>query len=66
MALLQGKMGSAVPTRPPVCGMNPYSSPLQVYYDKTGKEIPGGDKESMRQGRDLEDYVARRFMKRPD
>lgn len=47
-----------------VCGMNPYSSPLQVYYDKTGKEIPGGDKESMRQGRDLEDYVARRFMEK--
>ena len=38
-----------------VCGMNPYSSPLQVYYDKTSKEIPGGYKESMRQGRDLED-----------
>lgn len=45
-----------------VCGLNPYSSPLQVYLDKTGADVGDRDNEAMRQGRDLEDYVARRFM----
>ena len=45
-----------------VCGLNPYSSPLQIFYDKTSKEMLDKDSELMRQGRDLEEYVARRFM----
>lgn len=45
-----------------VCGLNPYSSSLQVYLDKTSGESSGYDNEAMRQGRDLEEYVARRFM----
>lgn len=45
-----------------VCGMNPYRSVMQVYLDKTSPEIEVTDNESMRLGRDLEDYVARRFM----
>lgn len=45
-----------------VCGMNPYRSAMQVYLDKTNPEIEVTDNESMRLGRDLEDYVARRFM----
>ncbi|MDO4329089.1 MAG: YqaJ viral recombinase family protein [Lachnospiraceae bacterium] len=45
-----------------VCGLNPYTSPMGVYKDKTSEEISDTDKESMRQGRDLEDYVAQRFM----
>lgn len=44
-----------------VCGMNPYSSPMKVYYDKTTEEISDYDNEAMRQGRDMEEYVARRF-----
>ena len=44
-----------------VCGLNPYRSPLAVYQDKTGTETDDTDSESMRQGRDFEDYVARRF-----
>lgn len=44
-----------------VCGLNPYSSPMKVYYDKTSDETGDFDNESMRQGRDLEEYVARRF-----
>lgn len=44
-----------------ICGLNPYSSPMSVYQDKTGQEQTGQDNEAMRQGRDLEDYVARRF-----
>ena len=35
-----------------VCGLNPYSSPLQVFYDKTSEEVQEKDSESMRQGRD--------------
>lgn len=45
-----------------VCGLNPYRTAIQVYYDKTTDEIQQTDNEAMRQGRDLEDYVARRFM----
>ena len=44
-----------------ICGLNPYSSPMSVYQDKTSQEQTGQDNEAMRQGRDLEDYVARRF-----
>ena len=45
-----------------ICGLNPYASPMSVYYEKTSLETEDFDNESMRQGRDLEDYVARRFM----
>lgn len=45
-----------------ICGLNPYASPMSVYSDKTSEDIDTKDNESMRQGRDLEDYVARRFM----
>jgi len=45
-----------------VCGLNPYSSPLQVFLDKTSEDIEETDNEAMRIGRDLEGYVAQRFM----
>lgn len=45
-----------------ICGLNPYVSPMSVFYEKTSSEIEDYDNESMRQGRDLEEYVARRFM----
>lgn len=45
-----------------ICGLNPYASPMSVYRDKTCEDLSDPDSESMRQGRDLEDYVARRFM----
>lgn len=44
-----------------VCGLNPYRTAIQVYYDKTSDSIEDVDNEAMRQGRELEDYVARRF-----
>jgi len=44
-----------------ICGLNPYVSPMNVYLDKTTETIDLEDNEAMRQGRDLEDYVARRF-----
>ena len=45
-----------------VCGVNPYSSPMKVFLDKTGGETEEIDNEAVRQGNDLEDYVAQRFM----
>lgn len=45
-----------------VCGLNPFASPMSVYRDKVSVAAEADDNESMRQGRDLEDYVARRFM----
>lgn len=44
-----------------ICGLNPYTSAIEVYLDKTSEEITDNDNEAMRQGRDLEDYVAQRF-----
>lgn len=46
-----------------ICGMNPYSSPMKVYQDKTSDTIEEHENnESIRQGHDLEEYVAQRFM----
>ena len=45
-----------------VCGLNPYRTAMEVYYDKTSDEIEDIDNEAMRQGREFEEYVARRFM----
>ena len=45
-----------------VCGVNPYSSPMKVFLDKTGGGTEEIDNEAVRQGNDLEDYVAQRFM----
>lgn len=44
-----------------VCGLNTYRTAIQVYYDKTSDSIEDVDNEAMRQGRELEEYVARRF-----
>lgn len=44
-----------------ICGLNPYVSAFQVYQDKITDNIEETDNEAMRQGRDLEDYVAQRF-----
>ncbi len=45
-----------------VCGLNPFSSPMKLFYDKTGENTEEQDSETLRQGRDLEEYVAQRFM----
>ena len=44
-----------------ILGLNPYRSAFQVYHDKISDTIENMDNEAMRQGRDLEDYVAQRF-----
>ena len=45
-----------------ICGLNPYSTAIAVFQDKVQQLPEKEDNESMRQGRDLEEYVARRFM----
>lgn len=45
-----------------LCGTDPYKSAFKVWLDKTSEEISDEDNEAMRQGRDLEGYVAERFM----
>lgn len=45
-----------------IVGMNPWATPYTVWADKTGRSQPKEDNEAMRQGRDLEQYVADRWM----
>ncbi len=45
-----------------ICGVNPYSSAMKVFKDKTSEEVEEQDNEAIRIGHDLEDYVAQRFM----
>ena len=44
-----------------IAGFNPYSSAYSVYWDKVGDIPPKPISEAMRQGSDLEEYVAQRF-----
>ena len=44
-----------------IVGLSAYVSPYTVWADKLGKIPPTEDNEAMRQGRDLEQYVAERF-----
>lgn len=45
-----------------ICGVNPFGSLMKVYHDKTSSGVEELDNEAVRQGHDLEDYVAQRFM----
>lgn len=45
-----------------VVGLNPYKSAFALYHDKLRQVEEQRDNEAMRLGRDLEDYVARRWM----
>lgn len=47
-----------------IVGLNPYSSPYYLFCDKMGALPEKDDTEAMRQGRDLEQYVADRWMER--
>lgn len=44
-----------------ICGVNPYSSAMKVFRDKTREDVEEQDSEAIRIGHDLEDYVAQRF-----
>ena len=45
-----------------ICGVNPYSSAMKVFREKTREDVEEQDSEAIRIGHDLEDYVAQRFM----
>ena len=45
-----------------IVGLDRYKSAFDVYAEKIGLKAEQPDNEAMRQGRDFEDYVARRFM----
>lgn len=45
-----------------IVGLNPYVSAMDVFQDKLLDNIELKDNEAMKQGRELEEYVARRFM----
>ena len=47
-----------------IVGLSKWASPFSVWADKTGRTVEKADTEAMRQGRDLEDYVARRWMEK--
>lgn len=55
------KMGITGTDAGAIVGMNPYKSALQVFVDKTTDNLDNFDNEAMKQGRDLEEYVAQRF-----
>ena len=59
--LLYRKQGIGGSDAGAVCGLNPYRTAIQVYYDKTSDALEVVDNEAMRQGREFEEYVARRF-----
>lgn len=47
-----------------IVGLSPYQSAFAVYLDKLGLCPEKEDSEAMRQGRDLEEYVAQRFVEK--
>lgn len=55
------KMGITGTDAGAITGLNPYKSAFEVYQDKISDDCEDTDNESMRQGRDLEEYVAKRF-----
>ncbi|MGF7145360.1 putative phage-type endonuclease [Anaerotaenia torta] len=56
------KMGIGGSDAGAICGLNPYTSAISVYLDKINPDSEVVDNEAMRQGRDLENYVAERFI----
>lgn len=44
-----------------IVGLSKWATPYSVWAEKLGYTPPAEDNEAMRQGRDLEDYVAQRF-----
>jgi len=56
------KMGIGGSDAGALCGLNPYSTAISVFLDKINPDNNDIDNEAMRQGRDLENYVAQRFM----
>lgn len=49
-----------------ICGVNKYRSAVSVFLDKTAEQTSEFDNEAMRQGRDLEQYVQKDFVRKPE
>lgn len=51
-----------------ICGLNPYTSPLEIWFTKVGQPVPRADNpvldEAAEMGHELEPVVARRFTKK--
>lgn len=51
-----------------ICGLNPYTSPLEIWLAKVGRPVPRADNptldEAAENGHDLEPFVASRFTKK--
>jgi putative phage-type endonuclease len=59
--LAQRKQGIGGSDAAAILGLNTWASAFDVYLDKLGLREEKEDTEAMRQGRDLEEYVAQRF-----
>ncbi len=59
--LMQRKSGIGGSDAGAICGVNPYSSAMKVFRDKTCEDVEEADNEAIRIGHDLENYVAQRF-----
>lgn len=58
----KSKIGSSeIPT---LCGLNPYSSPLKLWREKTGRDAPQPDNDYMWLGRKLEPVIGELFQKK--
>ena len=44
-----------------ILGLSPWSTPVTIWLDKTGRSAPKEETEAMRIGTELEDFVARRY-----
>lgn len=44
-----------------ILGLSPWTTPVGVWLDKTGRALPQEETEAMRIGTELEDFVARRY-----
>ncbi|XOK62918.1 YqaJ viral recombinase family protein [Paenibacillus elgii] len=47
-----------------VCGADPWKGPMDVYMDKLGEALSPPETEAMRLGKQMKDFIARRFMER--
>ena len=45
-----------------ICGFNPYSSAMQVFYNKTNDNVEEFNSDAVLIGHYLEDYLSQRFM----
>lgn len=60
--LAERKLGIGGSDAAAIIGLSPWSTPVTIWLDKTGRAAPKEETEAMRIGTELEDFVARRYM----